>query len=378
MATHVYINSYLNPRRREFRSGNRNVKDQHGRYNTNSPYNHVLSTTTVPTYPSKGDMLGVGSWANPVASTVSEKNRLYEKVRETVTGPKGELLTSAVEWKSSLDMISSRAIQLGKAYSALRSFQFAKVARILEMPRFKTQKQPHYPKGYNRKKVVKKAMFVGKSSPSSAWLEYWMGWAPLMGDIGHALDTISRPPPLNQRFSEGVRVDKRPIKERNGSPTGALYRTLDVVYEGTRSAYGKYRVTNHNLMLAQQLGFTNPILTAWQIVPFSFIIDWFTNVGQVIGSLTDFVGVTFVQTGQAYRTKTLATASELGYFNGPWDGNRYPRVYYSNSQSGCSIHKMRAPGPLPTPRLLVKPLNRLSLTRAATSVSLLYEIFLRK
>lgn len=32
--------------------------------------------------------------------------------------------------------------------------------------------------------------------------------------------------------------------------------------------------------------FANPILTAWELVPYSFVIDWLINVGQAIGALT--------------------------------------------------------------------------------------------
>lgn len=290
----------------------------------------------------------------------SAYNRVYNKIVEEVNGPKGELLTSAVEWKSSLAMIAKRASVLGKAYSALRRFDLPAVAHHLTLG----QKQRELIEGKVRK-------MVRRPDPTELWLEYWMGWAPLMGDIGHAVETLQRPPPLNQCFNVGVSFQEE-YERTNGKPSSSFYQLDTATYTGRLTAYGKFRVTNHNLGLATALGFTNPILTAWQIVPFSFIVDWFTNIGQVLGSLTDFLGYDLYDTGYGYIVNTSATT--LGHYR---DTSVLPprRIYFS--ESGNSVQKGREPSRILRPTLTIQ-LPKLSLTRAATSVSLLVEIFLKK
>lgn len=39
-------------------------------------------------------------------------------------------------------------------------------------------------------------------------------------------------------------------------------------------------------------GLDSPIEAAWELVPFSFIIDWFTNIGDIIGALILNPGLT--------------------------------------------------------------------------------------
>lgn len=144
------------------------------------------------------------------------------------------------------------------------------------------------------------------------------------------------------------------------------------MYDCKLSAYGDVIVTNHNYHLANKLGFTNPVLTAWQMVPASFIADWFVNVGQVLASLTDFEGLTFINTGTAQRVEITASARGV-----TWDGWSSGSTVLVR-QDGTATLLNRNPGNFPRPRLEARMLDKLSLTRAATSIGLLVEIFLRK
>lgn len=291
-----------------------------------------------------------------------EENRLYNKVKDYIVGQKSELMTSTVEWKTSLDMITKRATTLIAAYRALLRFDLPRVARLLALSEA------------DFKKVRRKVKRVRRAPrPSELWLEYWMGWAPLMGDIGNAIEVLTRPYP-SEKFSAGISYTKQ-RREKGGDPSFSNY-SLDLRLKGRLAAYGKFRVTNHNAGLADQLGFSNPVLTAWQVVPFSFIVDWFANVGQVLGALTDFVGLELYDTGVAYKRETTVNVAGVTCW---WEGtgNKLSKRSWYHAQQGIIHTQGRNPGPLPTPRLVVG-LPKLSLTRAATSISLLYEIFLSK
>lgn len=283
-------------------------------------------------------------------------------------GQTGEMLTSTLEWKTSLDMISGRSRTIYSAYLAIRRFQFKKAAQLLNIA------TPSKFKNLSSKAAKKKGL-----SPTGIWLEYWMGWAPLAGDIGLAINTLtSKSATTVKHFSVGV-IHKDSLRKKIQSSliyTHPGYRwtniNLDFVYDCKLSAYGDVIVTNHNYHLANKLGFTNPVLTAWQLVPFSFIADWFINVGQILASLTDFEGLTFVNIGTARRVEITATARGV-----TWDGWSSGSVV-SVKQDGIATLLNRNPGNFPRPRLEARMLDKLSLTRAATSISLLVEIFLRK
>lgn len=304
---------------------------------------------------------------NEVNPTTDELNRLYEKIKEAVTGPKGELLTSAVEWKSSLGMVTSRITQISAAYSAVKKLQFSKASAILRL-------SPSVNRKIERQLRNKKIEF----SPTSAWLEYWMGWAPLCGDITHALNTITGVPKQSNHFSVGVRL-KRP---QEVIAIGDEYDRIKWVTEtiGKLSAYGNFHVTNHNMAVANQLGLLNPALVAWQIVPFSFIVDWFANIGNVVGSLTDFVGIEMRDTGYAKNVTVTSTGTRRTSIYDNMNSTYYVTVYKVShgKAEGFGRVKRRSPGPIQAPRLEIKMLDKLSLTRALTSISLLTEIFLKK
>jgi len=108
---------------------------------------------------------------------------------------------------------------------------------------------------------------------------------------------------------------------------------------------------------ASQLGFVNPVSVAWQLVPFSFVVDWFVNVGQFIGSYTDFVGVE--QSNPCVTRYQVADCIV--------SANNRPYVY-----EGLSIYVRRTLG-IPSPSLKVRPWNGVSPVRAATAIALLIQ-----
>lgn len=54
--------------------------------------------------------------------------------------------------------------------------------------------------------------------------------------------------------------------------------------------YAKGSEVNHTLA---QLGITNPLLLAWELLPWSFVIDWFLPIGNYISSMDATLGLAF-------------------------------------------------------------------------------------
>lgn len=363
MAQKTYY-SYSRSQEHGVKVGEVTRRPKPGSWTSNNPYRSFTSTSSgIPPSALFGGLAPTDPLLSNAGIPVSAVNRLYNKVVESVReGPSGELLTSALEWKSSLRMITARADLLRRAYKALRSFNLPEVARLLSL----SKRQRKLVEGRIRK-------YSTFERPTQLWLEYWMGWAPLMGDIALALDTLTKAPPLNQRINVGVSFSDSTRTVYDNSSYGS-FQVDTKGTKGTLQFYGKATIINHNLNLANTLGLANPIATAWQLVPFSFIVDWFTNVGQILSSLNAFAGVSFSGTGYGYRVDV--TGSRSGWRRVATTAPPFYRTVYV-SYSGTSVTKGRSPGGLPTPQLTID-LPKLSLTRAATAVSLLTEIFLIK
>jgi len=115
------------------------------------------------------------------------------------------------------------------------------------------------------------------------WLEYRYGWMPLVSSLYDLVDAIrkdrvSGPVLLTGRAGrkdESLYVDIRP-----GS-VGKVQTKL-FIDQSNRTEYGVYFSLPASQFQFADFTSLNPALVAWELVPFSFIADWFVGVGQCL------------------------------------------------------------------------------------------------
>lgn len=122
-------------------------------------------------------------------------------------------------------------------------------------------------------------------------LEVIFGWQPLVADMVAAAFTVIQGADLleyvtgrgQRTFVEQTLDDRMPAQREY------------VTYNGTVRCTQAARVTirNPNAWLAERAGLLNLASVAWDVVPFSFIVNMFVNTGSLINSITDFVGLSF-------------------------------------------------------------------------------------
>lgn len=132
----------------------------------------------------------------------------------------------------------------------------------------------------------------------------------------------------------------------------------------------RVRISNPNLYEANRLGLTNPAAVAWEVVPFSFLIDWFVNVGEVIGGYTSELGLEITDRQVLRFFKGDSSSVMIGNKN-------YPSYLYGWDCKAKVALVKREVGLFPSP-MLTYALPRISWTRAATAVSLLVSVFSHK
>jgi hypothetical protein len=125
------------------------------------------------------------------------------------------------------------------------------------------------------------------------WLEYRYGWLPLIGSIYDAGDNL-----LRKIREEDIDVKAR-ASSRRDTPKGVTTGT-----PGTDS-YSSWRAMV-NTSARFEIGLTlgppsptaqrianwtslNPATIAWELVPLSFVVDWFVNVGDQLRSWENWV-----------------------------------------------------------------------------------------
>lgn len=136
-----------------------------------------------------------------------------------------------------------------------------------------------------------------KKAVANAWLEYSFGWVPLISDTQNLARAAAKTLYGSAR-SWSVRGNGRDtdvLEEGEAPVTGGLYASVPftckqrTVTTGRCYYYGKVRLQSSGLpSLSTNFGLTmdNWIPTIWELIPWSFAIDYFTGFGDFISSLT--------------------------------------------------------------------------------------------
>lgn len=277
------------------------------------------------------------------------RSRYLEDVHGGVSSALGAAVAEANE---ALGMIASRATQLYHLARAVKRRDWSGVKANLRLSSDPTRAYTnHWKYGWNRAR--QKA-----SDLSAAWLELHFGWVPMIGDIYGAYQVLTRDFNVGHVKATGTSRAIELLFSAD-SNTRIVIDEVIIRYKMT----GSYRITNPNLLLASELGLTNPASVIWEVVPFSFLVDWFTNVGSWLEGFTPELG--WDQNLDFCLGRTFEARQTLNYKptnHGLWQEYKF---------YGRQFDRVITGGVIPNVSLSVKPLDGLSVTRGATAIALL-------
>lgn len=252
---------------------------------------------------------------------------------------KAEIGNSLAEGRQALSMVSARLLQIAKFAKHLNRFEFEKARRDLSLTKKQTDR------------------WSKDRTAANMFLEVHFGWSPLVGDIYDGLEVLSSP--WKDHVAVGRGQNTGLYEDKSNWPPQAMWSYgYKAVYKCKVRYSAHVSVSNPNLALANQLGLINPIATAWELVPYSFVVDWFVNVGQFLNSWSDLIGYSITSP----TTTTLATLTYTGKYK--WDTIR--------EESGEAFHLGRDLA-LNQGSLYIKPFRGFSVTRGVTAAALLMQ-----
>lgn len=135
---------------------------------------------------------------------------------------------------------------------------------------------------------------------ANQWIGLQYGWLPLLDDV-YGLVNLT-----HKRTSSGVFVFRESAKSWGYSSPGTLsslqttkngvqyYRPYEKQHNWVRQKYMIRARPNWTLAEPAALGLTNPLVPLWEVVPWSFVVDWFLPVGTYLEQLTADHGWTFL------------------------------------------------------------------------------------
>jgi hypothetical protein len=164
---------------------------------------------------------------------------------------------------------------------------------------------------------------------SDTYLEWTFGWKPLTLDIANAFVGLQN----RSRFSDRQMV--------SASAAGRYQATIHPTYRVTGSgllyglkqssfSYSEYKVKMYGMIRtgavnglvsrAQTLELDLPhfVPTIWDLIPYSFIVDYFTNVGDIIRSMST-IGSFYVWSGESQSNTRTHQFSDVF-----WDEVTFP------------------------------------------------------
>lgn len=299
----------------------------------------------------KGDYL-----VNPTCSMSCISNEITWAInfaREELIKQLNEEAMIAVniaERQQSINMMTNRVMQIYRFTSSLRRGDIRGAAAALRVDPTPIRSRP---KGNGRWRRSK--------DYSNAWLEFHFGWEPLVKDIGACIDLLSEPIPGGVSTVKGRNVpfEKRFYQLISSSIKEYQLRELKGRVRGKAGA--EIYVTDPNAYLANRLGLVNPLSVVWELVPYSFVVDWFANVSQFIGQLSDLYGCTVLNPWYGWTMVVGSSRYEYHYTSGGLHGQEVNQI---------ALYSRRYLG-IPSVKLGIRPPKRLSIVRAATAIALL-------
>lgn len=222
----------------------------------------------------------------------------------------GSTLTS--ELKATWGTVTSGVTKALGAANAVRRGNLVKASQILgaNPPSIRTVVKRRVKKNGRVTRSRKQVMVMPDGrllSQTSAnyWLWYSYAIKPLVSDIHNAMDILTRPAPYHviEAFCSAA------------SARSEAFRSTKYTMKSSVSIKAHVRAANPNLWLANQLGLINPVQWINEGIPFSFVVDWFSNLSQIINQMTEFAGLEIakpITTSKHVGTRT-ATYPEYKY-----------------------------------------------------------------
>lgn len=186
---------------------------------------------------------------------------------------------------------------------------------------------------------------------AGAWLQGYYGWGSLARDafdLHSALRTdIRRPLTIRSKY-------KRKLKDRVEVPDWPGY----FEFSGVAKVGYTAQMNDEFISSVDKWGLMNPLEIAWELVPYSFCIDWIIPIGNTLSSLSATAGLDFrsgylstLYEWDYYRTRTPKYWDETAVSNGLFrvKGKRFHR----HPLNGFPLPRLYAnENPFSTPRIL--------------------------
>lgn len=224
----------------------------------------------------------------------SAQTKALQRLMEASGQDRQNLAETVATFGQTVDMVSGNITKIVRTLKALKKGNFPEALKQL------------YGNANPRYRRKSKGLQAGKDTASN-WLELQYGWKPLIQDVHWAMQKLAK-----------VDLNEFPIVRTAASAKTKAETSEDVLMHlanpgragskiiktQTTVRYVVYwRLHSQLLSLLSQAGFTNPVSLAWELLPFSFVADWFYPIGPYLEQFSAFEGLEFLGGSRTSFTK---------------------------------------------------------------------------
>jgi len=257
---------------------------------------------------------------------------VLNKILSELNQGRSNLMVTMAEMDKTAAHLAHTAERLFKVVKALKSARYDDFTKALGLTTTRRQKQRFVTglkkavsrDGVSDQKFKYKKSFAIKRTReeshvsdflSDTWLEYSYGWKPMLQDAyGIAEATAS----VFNEYSNVVRTATGRSKTSYRNHAKDRPSGNQVIYEAQvhdeiwMKMEVRYRIPTEHMNPGVAFGLMNPLEVAWELVPFSFVADWFLPVGDAIRGLTAYNGLEFAGGWYSYRHARTFTNKVYG------------------------------------------------------------------
>lgn len=331
-------------------------------------YGRFTNNTSFANTWDKTSRLFYVEWPSAAHSSAAVNNALRAIIAQANAGISANIAQDLAQFGQTRRLVAQNATRIAQSISALRRGDIRRASSALSGQPLKRGR------GNESRRKVPTSKQLAEN-----WLELQYGWKPLLNDIHDSLEATRRylakgPPVKTVRARSSIRTiarpSVRPVIVGDSSPSVGLRE----ISSHTTATYGlTYKMDNDLLNFYSQIGFTSPVSLAWEVLPYSFVVDWFLPLGPYFDAMSAFKGLTFVRGYLTRFTRQVQTAQiyYTGFYPG-FAGNETHTMRGSYSKKEIVWDRQVLNG-FPYPTLSLK--DPISTTHVLNSLALLRASF---
>lgn len=210
-------------------------------------------------YGSISDIWADGAVLPPSGLTANDQLTLLSRLSEKVKGHNFNLAVNVAQGKQTVDMVIKAVTDISGAISDLKKGRFASAAR--------------------RFGVNERTSRLSKNDVAGRWLELQYGWLPIFNDVYEAAKAYESLTSKRRSNIISESLTRTTIFDSSASPSnwtclGPRKDRVRIIYEMTEE-----------LSVGRSLGLMDPWSVAWEVIPYSFVYDWFMPIGTYLENL---------------------------------------------------------------------------------------------